>query len=63
MVRQLNPAQFRPPWMFVKKGEMGHRKIGPMVFEKHKWPGKNREFPEISPKFQQNNRKELRGLN
>jgi hypothetical protein len=48
--------------MFVKKGEKGQRKIGPMVYEKHKWPGRNREFPELSPKFQQNNRPELRGI-
>lgn len=51
-VRSLNPYHFRAPWPFVKKGSFGHRKIGPVFYEKWKYPGQNREFPEISPKFQ-----------
>ena len=60
MVRTLFPINFRPPWPFIKKGAAGHRKIGPFVFEKYKWPGQNKEFPELSPKFMKNNREELR---
>lgn len=51
---------FKPPWPFVKKGSHGQRKIGPMRFEEHKWPGQNREFPELSPKFQKLNLPALR---
>uniref|UniRef100_A0A8R1E2W1 39S ribosomal protein L41, mitochondrial n=1 Tax=Caenorhabditis japonica TaxID=281687 RepID=A0A8R1E2W1_CAEJA len=58
-VRSLNATNFRAPWPFVKKGAFGQRKIGPMNYEKFKWPGQNREFPELSPKFQKLNPKEL----
>ncbi|TMS38758.1 hypothetical protein L596_005408 [Steinernema carpocapsae] len=58
-VRSLNGFNYRAPWPFVKKGSRGQRKIGPMVFEKHLWPGQNREFPELNPKFQKLNPKEL----
>jgi hypothetical protein len=61
MVRSLNAINFKAPWPFVKKGSMGWRKIGPMVYEKHKYPGQNREFAEISPKFQQINDPKSRG--
>jgi hypothetical protein len=37
--------------MFVKKGEKGHRKLGPIFIESTKWPGQNREFPELSPNY------------
>ena len=60
MVRELYGRYFRAPWPFVKKGEMGHRKIGPFVFEAHKWPGQQKEFPEVSPKFQRNNHEKLK---
>jgi len=39
---------------------MGHRKIGPSLIESHKWPGQNKEFCVVSPKFQQNNHEKLR---
>ncbi|KAH7706323.1 Protein MRPL-41 [Aphelenchoides avenae] len=55
MVRSINPAHFRPPWPFIKKGAYGWRKIGPMVHESHKFPGQNKEFPELNPKWQKNN--------
>ncbi|KAF1768182.1 hypothetical protein GCK72_008144 [Caenorhabditis remanei] len=58
-VRSLNSTNFPAPWPFVKKGAFGQRKIGPMNYEKFKWPGQNREFPELSPKFQKLNPKEL----
>uniref|UniRef100_A0A7E4W869 39S ribosomal protein L41, mitochondrial n=1 Tax=Panagrellus redivivus TaxID=6233 RepID=A0A7E4W869_PANRE len=60
MVRSLHPFHFRAPWPFVKNRLTGWRKIGPMVFENHKHPGQNREFPEISPKFMNNNDPRLR---
>ncbi|MFH4982629.1 hypothetical protein AB6A40_009338 [Gnathostoma spinigerum] len=59
-VRSLHAAFFRPPWPFVKTGARGQRKIGPFVVEKHKYPGQNREFPELSPKFQKLNPPQLR---
>ncbi|KAK0429324.1 hypothetical protein QR680_011320 [Steinernema hermaphroditum] len=40
---------------------MGQRKIEPMVSEKHKWPGQNREFPELNPKFRKLNPETLHG--
>ncbi|CAB3404888.1 unnamed protein product [Caenorhabditis bovis] len=58
-VRSLNPVNFRSPWPFVKKGSYGQRKIGPYRIEKFLWPGQNREFPELSPKFQKLNPPEL----
>ncbi|KAJ1365673.1 hypothetical protein KIN20_026078 [Parelaphostrongylus tenuis] len=58
-VRSLHPTNFRSPWPFVKKGAYGQRKIGPFNYEKHKWPGQNREFPELSPKWHKENPKEL----
>lgn len=61
MVRTLFPTQFQTPWTFVKKGRKGLHKVGPYVWEKNKWPGQNREFPELSPKFQKNNHESLRG--
>lgn len=63
MVRNFAPRFFRPPWPFIKKGDYGQRKIGPMTFEKHQWPGQNREFPELSPKFQKLNPEELHSMN
>ncbi|CAI4233013.1 unnamed protein product [Auanema sp. JU1783] len=58
-VRSLHPINFRAPWPFVKKGAYGQRKIGPMVYEKNRWPGPNREFPELSPKWHKENPAEL----
>ncbi|EYC24400.1 hypothetical protein Y032_0014g2486 [Ancylostoma ceylanicum] len=58
-VRSLHPLNFRAPWPFVKKGAFGQRKIGPFHYEKFKWPGQNREFPELSPKWHKENPKEL----
>ncbi|CAJ0917002.1 unnamed protein product, partial [Mesorhabditis belari] len=58
-VRHVHYLQFRPPWPFVKKGSYGQRKMGPVNEEKKKWPGQDKEFPELSPKFQQINPKEL----
>ncbi|CAJ0595343.1 unnamed protein product [Cylicocyclus nassatus] len=54
-VRSLNWTNFRAPWPFVKKGARGQRKIGPFHYEKFKWPGQNREFPELSPKWHKEN--------
>lgn len=62
MVRMLVSRNFKPPWPFIKKGAAGQRKIGPMKFEEHKWPGQQKEFPELSPKFQKLNFLELRGF-
>uniref|UniRef100_A0A914Q2X9 Uncharacterized protein n=1 Tax=Panagrolaimus davidi TaxID=227884 RepID=A0A914Q2X9_9BILA len=59
-VRSLNPHFFRAPWPFVKNKSLGWRKIGPITYEKSKYPGQDREFPEISPKFMQNNDPRLR---
>lgn len=61
-VRSLNSIYFRAPWPFVKNRNTGWRKIGPMHFEKQKYPGQEREFPEISPKFMKNNDERLRGM-
>ncbi|VDM57129.1 unnamed protein product [Angiostrongylus costaricensis] len=61
-VRSLHPANFRSPWPFVKKGAYGQRKIGPFNYEKHKWPGQNHEFPELSPKWHKENPKDLHRL-
>lgn len=47
MVRSLRTLSFRAPWPFVKKGEKGHRKVGPEWHEKHEWPGQNREFTDL----------------
>lgn len=60
MVRNIKLHQFRAPWTFVHK-QGGWRKIGPIVVDAYKWPGQRKEIPELSPKFQQNNRPELRG--
>ncbi|CAD6193995.1 unnamed protein product [Caenorhabditis auriculariae] len=60
-VRSLNAVNFRSPWPFVKKGAYGQRKIGPFNMEKFKWPGPNRQFPELSPKWHKENPKELHG--
>ncbi|GMR36703.1 hypothetical protein PMAYCL1PPCAC_06898, partial [Pristionchus mayeri] len=54
-VRSLNQAHFNAPWPFVKKGAYGQRKIGPYRIEKYKWPGQDREFPELSPKWNKEN--------
>jgi len=62
VVRTLIPSHFKAPWGFAKKGAKGLRKIGPMHYESWKWPGQNKEFPELSPKWQKNNRMELRRL-
>ncbi|KAK6015447.1 hypothetical protein OSTOST_19130 [Ostertagia ostertagi] len=35
-------------------------KIGPFNYEKWKWPGQNREFPELSPKWHKENPEQLR---
>ncbi|CAI5441920.1 unnamed protein product [Caenorhabditis angaria] len=58
-VRSLNPTNFRAPWPFVKKGATGQRKIGPYNVEKLQYPGQNREFELLNPKFQKLNPKEL----
>uniref|UniRef100_A0A914CUR8 39S ribosomal protein L41, mitochondrial n=1 Tax=Acrobeloides nanus TaxID=290746 RepID=A0A914CUR8_9BILA len=58
-VRSLNPAHYRPPWPLVKKNNTGWRKIGPMFYEKWKWPGQNREFGELHPSFQKLNPPQL----
>uniref|UniRef100_A0A0K0G0N5 39S ribosomal protein L41, mitochondrial (inferred by orthology to a C. elegans protein) n=1 Tax=Strongyloides venezuelensis TaxID=75913 RepID=A0A0K0G0N5_STRVS len=58
-VRSLNPFHFNAPYLFVKKGSRGQRKIGPTYYEKSQWPGQMREFPELSPKFMKLNPKEL----
>ncbi|KAK6057615.1 DJ-1 family protein [Cooperia oncophora] len=58
-VRSLNAWNFRSPWPFVKKGAYGQRKIGPFNYEKWKWPGQNREFPELSPKWHKENPEQL----
>ncbi|KAE9555752.1 hypothetical protein FO519_000966 [Halicephalobus sp. NKZ332] len=50
-VRSLNHYYFKAPWPFVKNRSTGWRKIGPITIEKSQYPGQNREFPEISPKF------------
>uniref|UniRef100_A0AC35U179 39S ribosomal protein L41, mitochondrial n=1 Tax=Rhabditophanes sp. KR3021 TaxID=114890 RepID=A0AC35U179_9BILA len=50
-VRSLNSHFFNAPYMFTKKGSRGQRKIGPNYEEKSQWPGQQREFPELSPKF------------
>uniref|UniRef100_A0A915EAZ1 39S ribosomal protein L41, mitochondrial n=1 Tax=Ditylenchus dipsaci TaxID=166011 RepID=A0A915EAZ1_9BILA len=60
MVRSEAGRYFKAAWPFVKKGNFGHRKIGPMTFEKIKWPGQNKEFPEFNPKHQGINPKELK---
>ncbi|GMR30512.1 hypothetical protein PMAYCL1PPCAC_00707, partial [Pristionchus mayeri] len=54
-VRSLNQAHFNAPWPFVKKGAYGQRKIGPYRIEKYKWPGQDREFPELSSKWNKEN--------
>uniref|UniRef100_A0A914YB53 Mitochondrial ribosomal protein L41 n=1 Tax=Panagrolaimus superbus TaxID=310955 RepID=A0A914YB53_9BILA len=59
-VRSLNPHFFRAPWPFVKNNATGLRKIGPIRIEKTQYPGQEREFPEISPKFMKNNDPRLR---
>ncbi|CAJ0580099.1 unnamed protein product, partial [Mesorhabditis spiculigera] len=56
-VRSLHYLQFRPPYPFVKKGEYGQRKVGPVNEEKKLWPGQDKEFPELSPKFAPNGKK------
>uniref|UniRef100_A0A7I5E535 DJ-1_PfpI domain-containing protein n=1 Tax=Haemonchus contortus TaxID=6289 RepID=A0A7I5E535_HAECO len=58
-VRTIHHSNFRSPWPFVKKGAYGQRKIGPFNIEKHKWPGQNREFPELSPKWHKENPEQL----
>ncbi|KAM3727065.1 39S ribosomal protein L41 [Dirofilaria immitis] len=57
-VRSLNPHHFRPPWPIFSKAQ-GWRKRGPIVYERHQLPGQDREFPELSPKFKQENPKQL----
>jgi len=59
-VRSLHPHHFNAPWPFVKINATGIRKRGPWKYEKITWPGQNREFPELSPKFQKLNPPELR---
>uniref|UniRef100_A0A914GZ24 Nicastrin n=1 Tax=Globodera rostochiensis TaxID=31243 RepID=A0A914GZ24_GLORO len=61
MVRRITASCFRAPWPFEKKGQAGWHKIGPVVVEAHKWPGQQKEFPELSPKFMKNNHKALSG--
>ncbi|VDN18488.1 unnamed protein product [Gongylonema pulchrum] len=58
-VRSLNPHHFRPPWPIFSKTS-GWRKRGPCVHERHRLPGQDREFPELSPKFKKENPEELR---
>ncbi|KAI1710279.1 CRE-MRPL-41 protein [Ditylenchus destructor] len=60
MVRSIAPRHFRSAWPF-NSNVKGWRKIGPFHYEKHKYPGQNKEFPELNPKFQNNNLPELRG--
>uniref|UniRef100_A0A0N5ADD4 39S ribosomal protein L41, mitochondrial n=1 Tax=Syphacia muris TaxID=451379 RepID=A0A0N5ADD4_9BILA len=60
-VRSLNAFHFPAPWPFVKKGSYGHRKIGPVFYEKWKFPGQNHEFSRVSPKFQKLNLPETHG--
>ena len=60
-VRSLNATHFNAPWPFVKKGAMGQRKIGPYRVEKYKWPGPNREFAELTPKWNKENPASLHG--
>ncbi|KAI1707174.1 mitochondrial ribosomal protein l27 domain-containing protein [Ditylenchus destructor] len=60
MVRSIAPRHFRSAWPF-NSNVKGWRKIGPLNYEKHKYPGQNKEFPELNPKFQKNNLPELRG--
>lgn len=59
MVRLLYYATFRAPWALVKKGPKGWRKIGPVLQEKVTWPSRNREFPELNPKWYGTNPKQL----
>jgi hypothetical protein len=61
-VRSLNPAHYRPPWPLVKKNPTGWRKIGPMFYERWKWPGQNREFGELHPSFQKLNPPQLHSM-
>ncbi|KAL3076272.1 hypothetical protein niasHS_013543 [Heterodera schachtii] len=61
MVRHVTASCFRAPWPFEKKGSTGWRKNGPVVIESHKWPGQQKEFPELSPKFLGANFKQLWG--
>ncbi|GMT14709.1 hypothetical protein PFISCL1PPCAC_6006 [Pristionchus fissidentatus] len=58
-VRTLNQANFPAPWPFVKKGAYGQRKIGPYKIEKNRWPGPDRQFPELSPKWNKENPESL----
>uniref|UniRef100_A0A0K0DUZ7 39S ribosomal protein L41, mitochondrial n=1 Tax=Strongyloides stercoralis TaxID=6248 RepID=A0A0K0DUZ7_STRER len=58
-VRSLNPFHFKAPYFFFKKGSKGQRKVGPMYKENSQWPGQNREFPELSPKFMKLNPEKL----
>lgn len=51
MVRSLHYVNFRAPWPFVKKGQKGWRKVGPVVQEKIVWPSPDKEFPELNPKL------------
>ncbi|VDN05160.1 unnamed protein product [Thelazia callipaeda] len=57
-VRSLNPHHFRPPWPIFSKAQ-GWRKRGPTIREHLQLPGQDREFPELSPKFKQENPAEL----
>ncbi|EFO25676.1 hypothetical protein LOAG_02803 [Loa loa] len=57
-VRSLNPYYFRPPWPIFSKAQ-GWRKRGPTINERHQLPGQDREFPELSPKFKNENPEEL----
>ncbi|PAV59710.1 hypothetical protein WR25_20801 [Diploscapter pachys] len=54
-VRSMHHIYFRPPWPFVKKGNTGQRKIGPVRIEAHKFPGQNREFELLTPKWKKEN--------
>uniref|UniRef100_A0A0N4ZV78 39S ribosomal protein L41, mitochondrial n=1 Tax=Parastrongyloides trichosuri TaxID=131310 RepID=A0A0N4ZV78_PARTI len=58
-VRSLNAFHFKAPYFFYKNNSKGQRKIGPNYEEKSQWPGQNREFPELSPKFMKLNPEEL----
>lgn len=59
MVRALADLNSRPPWGLFKKGRKGWRKIGPIVMEKPTWPSRDREFPELNPKWYGTNPKQL----
>ncbi|KJH51267.1 hypothetical protein DICVIV_02546 [Dictyocaulus viviparus] len=59
-LEQMNAAYYKYVLgVRARPGAYGQRKIGPFNIEKFKWPGQNREFPELSPKWHKENPKEL----